>query len=224
MKSFFSYCILCLILLTLLPLLNCALLSHNDKEKTAEELITEGIKHYDRKKYLKAIASFQRLRDWYPFSPYATQAGLKIADSYYNLKEYEEAAAAYQSFENLHPKHEAIAHVVYRFGRCYFDRIDAIDRDSSPAEKALEVFQRFQREFPDNELAPQAAEHIKICRKNLAQRELYVGKFYLKSRHYKAALNRFRNIQQEYPDIQSLKEEVEEYIARCEAAIQTETE
>lgn len=188
-------------------------------EKTADQLIAEGMAEFEDGDYLDAIKSFQKLKDWYPFSKHATLAELKIADAHYNLEQYDEAIIAYESFEKLHPRNEAIPHVVYRIGRCYFDRIDTIDRNRITVERALETFKRFKAQFPDHELALKAGDHIRLCRKNLAEREFYVGRFYFKSDHYKAALHRFEILKEQYPDVQ-LDENVDEYIKKCERRIE----
>jgi outer membrane protein assembly factor BamD len=172
-------------------------------------------------RYKKAIEEFEQLRDWYPFSKYAILAELKIADAYYALEEYEDAAVAYEEFENLHPRNEAIPYVVYQIGRCHFDRIDSIDRDQSQSRRALESFQRLMSRYPDDAYALKAREHARDCYKSLAGHDLYVGKFYFKSHHYKAALNRFLSVIQNYPDV-GMQHEALQYIAVCQYAIQRE--
>ncbi len=196
----------------------CASFFAPEAEKTAAELMAEGTAEFEDGDYLDAIKAFQKLKDWYPFSKYAIQAELKIADAHYNLKQYEEAIIAYESFEKLHPRNEAVPRVVYRIGRCYFDRIDTIDRDRITVEKAMDTFKRLRDRFPGNEFSEKAVEHIRACRKNLAEREFYVGRFYLKSDHYKAALHRFEIVRDEYSDVQ-IGEDITKYIKKCERLI-----
>mgnify|MGYP001824316334 FL=1 len=168
--------------------------------------------------YKEAIRNFQQLRDWYPFSKYAILAELKIADAHYQLEEYEEAIFAYEEFEKLHPRNEAIPNVIYQIGRCYYDQIDTIDRDQTPARKALETFQRLSKQFPNDPYARSGAEHIPKCLKSLAGNDYYIGVFYYKSKHYKAALQRFMSVLSNYPDV-GYHQEALGYIAKCEASL-----
>jgi outer membrane protein assembly factor BamD len=186
--------------------------------KSAPELAADGMEEYRKGNYKTAIENFEKLRDWYPFDKYAILAELKIADSHYQLKQYDEAVIAYQEFENLHPLNEAIPYVVYQIGRCYFEQITTVDRDQSAARKALLNFERLQKQFPDHQYAKQAGEHIHSCLKSLAGHELYVGKYYFKKKNYKAALNRFKNIIYEFPDM-GIHKEALDYLALCEAAM-----
>lgn len=196
----------------------CAWFGKSDKDKSAEVLIKEGMADYEDGDYKGAIKSFEQLRDWYPFSKYAILAELKIADAYFNIEEYEDAIFAYEEFERLHPRNEAIPYVIYRIGRCYFNRIDTIDRDQTNAEKGLNTFKRLIKQFPSDPYAVMAQADIVECYKSLAGHELYVGKFYYKTKHYKAALERFKLVVTRYPDVGAHQEALL-YIANCEALI-----
>ena len=189
-----------------------------EEEKTAQELITDGMDQYNDKDYKDAIESFEKLKDWYPFSQYAILAELKIGDAHYHLKEYEDAIAAYEDFESLHPRNEAIPYVIYQTGLCYFERIDTVDRDQSTAQKALETFERLRKQFPNDPYSIKAEQNIKKCQKSLSGHDLYVGLFYYKSKHYKAALERFKNVLTNYPDV-GVHQKALQYIIQCEEKI-----
>ena len=188
---------------------------------TAQELAWDGMDAYENGKYEKAIDKFQKLKDYYPFSKYAILAELKIADAHYQREEYEVAIFAYENFEQLHPRNEAIPYVIYQIGRCYYDQIDTTDRDQTSAQKALEAFQRLIKQFPRDQYSPRAAEHIKKAQKSLAGHAYKVGVFYYNTKHYKAALHRFMSIISDYPDV-GYHQKALEYIAKCEASITKE--
>jgi outer membrane protein assembly factor BamD len=84
---------------------------------------------------------------------------------------------------------------------CYFDQIDTPDRDQESTRKALEVFGRLVRDYPNDLHAVKAQENINACLRSLAESELYIGLFYYKSGHYKAAMRRFKNVLSRYPDV-----------------------
>ena len=191
------------------------------EEKTAQELASDGMDEYNSGDYKKSIAAFENLKDWYPFSKYAILAELKIADSNYHLEEYEDAVSAYEDFESLHPRNEAIPYVIYQIGLCYFEQIDTIDRDQTTAKKALDTFYRLTKQFPGSPYSKRAEKNIKKCIKSLAGHELYVGLFYYKNKHYKAALNRFKTVIVKYPDV-GVQQKALQYIAICKSMIKKE--
>jgi outer membrane protein assembly factor BamD len=208
-----------------LPLTGCTSLQDKidkflgtDEGDSAQELAWAGMDAYENGKYNKAIEKFQKLKDFYPFSKYAILAELKIADSHYQREEYEEAIFEYENFERLHPRNEAIPYVIYQIGRCYYDQIDTTDRDQTAASGALEAFQRLKKQFPEDQYARRAEEHITRSLKSLAGHHYRIGVFYYKTKHYKAALHRFMTIISDYPDV-GYHQQALEYIAKCEASI-----
>ena len=54
-----------------------------EEDKPAQELAADGMDAMKAGRYGDAIASFEKLKDWYPFSKFAILAELKIADAYY---------------------------------------------------------------------------------------------------------------------------------------------
>jgi outer membrane protein assembly factor BamD len=211
-----------LLLVSLLLISGCAWFETKE-ERSAQELVSDGMDQFNDGDYKKAIESFEKLKDWYPFSKFVILAELKTADAYYRLKKYEDAVVGYEDFENLHPRNEAIPYVIYQTGLCYFEQIDTIDRDHTPAIKAMEIFMRLQKQFPGNLYANRAEEHIKKCIKILAGHEFYVAFYYFKTKHYKAALNRFKWVLANYPDV-GIHEKALQYIALCEDLLKKQAE
>jgi outer membrane protein assembly factor BamD len=210
-----------LILIPLFIFSGCAWFKSKE-EKNAQELISDGMDQFNRGNYKEAVDSFEKLKDWYPFSKYVILAELKIADAYYNLKNYPDAVTAYGSFENLHPQNEAVPYVIFQIGLCYYDQIDTVDRDQTPAKNALDTFKRLIRQFPHNSYAYRARERMKDCIKSLAGHDFYVGLFYYKTKHYNAALVRFKSVVTNYPDV-GVHEQALSYISLCENKLAKKT-
>ena len=198
----------------------CAWFSSPEEEKTAQALIHDGMDEFSSGKYRDAIKSFEKLRDWYPFSRYAILAELKIADAHFNLEEYADAIYAYEAFEQLHPRNEAIPYVVYRIGRSYFEQMDTPDRDQSKTAKALETYQRLIQQFPDDAYADMARSDVLVCYRNLSGHEFYVGVFYYANKNYKAARSRFTAVVKKYPDV-GFHYKALRYLANCDAWLES---
>jgi outer membrane protein assembly factor BamD len=205
--------IIALMLIPLFVFSGCAWFQSKEEE-TALELVSDGMDQFNNEDYQDSIESFEKLRDWYPFSKYVILAELKIADAYYHIKNYEEAVAAYEAFENLHPRNEAIPYVIFQIGLCYYEQIDTIDRDQTPAKNALDTFNRLKKQFPEDGYAHRAEK----CIKSLAGHEFYVGLFYYEGKHYKAALSRFKSVLSNFPDV-GVHQKALQYVSRCEALL-----
>jgi outer membrane protein assembly factor BamD len=201
----------------------CALFGKKEKpEKSPEELISEGMSKLADGSYEDAAERFQELKDRYPYSNLAIHAELKLAFSLFKKEDFEEAIEAYREFESLHPKNTSIPYVIYQQGMCYFLRMRTIDRDQNNTIKALNEFERLIKAFPDDQYSLKARDHIEQCLTNLAEHEFYVGDFYFRSGHYKAALNRFTCLLDRYPD-NGPREKTLAYIEECKQKLAQET-
>ncbi|MDD5433816.1 MAG: outer membrane protein assembly factor BamD [Nitrospira sp.] len=131
---------------------------------------------------------------------YDAQVLLDKADKLFKDADYTGASQEYRRFLEYHPVHKSASYVQYRIGLSHFKRIRTIDRDIEPVQKALAAFEILERDYPLSEYLTDAMEKIKICREKLAEREFYIGSFYLNKEAYPAAIERFNTILNEYAD------------------------
>lgn len=211
--------ILCLTALFLIS--GCGLFGDKGPEmaKSVDQLVSEGSSAFMSGDYEQAVKAYTDLRDWYPFSKYAILAELKIADSYYHLESYGEAILAYEEFERMHPKNEAVPYVIFQIGMCWFNQIGNIDTDSTPAQKSMDLFKRLAAQFPNSEYTQKIQEKEKVCLANLAGHELYVADWYMKTKRYQSALNRYEYLVATYPDSKEAKEALNK-IPQCRTLAQ----
>ena len=179
-------------------------------DSAPDVMAKKGIEQLKKRDYIDAADTFARIKDRYPYSEEATVAQLKLADTLYYNRKFDEAAAAYKEFEKLHPSNKAIPYVIYREALCYYRQRPTIDRDQTPTEKAMEEFRRLQKKYPKSEYAARAEKFKQRCIEDMAAHEFYVAEFYYKTKHFPSALDRFQALSQEYPDYKS--DEVKRYI------------
>jgi outer membrane protein assembly factor BamD len=191
------------------------------EDKDAAELMSDGIENMNRGRYKDAAADFQQIKDRYPYSKYAIQAELKMADALYIQKAYDLAFDAYAEFEKLHPKNKEIPYVIFRRGLCQFDQVKFFDRDQSRMLRAKEEFERLIRLFPQDTYSQRAQQHLREGLVSLSKYELSVGHFYFKKGQYQAALDRYLYVVNTYPDMGQYQEALE-YISLCKQKLAEE--
>ena len=131
---------------------------------------------------------------------------LKRAEAYYEKDEFIEAIGEYQRFMDLHPLHEWADYALLKLGMSYFQQMRTLDRDPEPIQKALQTFQKLLSVYPQTRYKEEAERKIQVCRKALAKQQLYVGRFYYKKAAYPAAITRFRQLLETYPDLPQTEE------------------
>jgi outer membrane protein assembly factor BamD len=181
----------------------CGMFGWFGKKKTdapPDVLAKQGIKELKNENYLDAIDTFEKLKDRYPYSDQALLAQIKVADAKFYDKKYPEACQSYREFEKLHPTNKAVPYCIFREGLCYYRQRSTIDRDQSYTHNAIREFIRLKQKFPKSNFIPKADKYLARCRRDLAEHEFYVGNFYFTTEHYKAALDRYQGLIQDYPE------------------------
>ncbi len=188
--------------------------------RSAEELYNEAINELESKSSFPYIFTgtdydilFENLKEIqirYTFSPYATLAEIRTADAYFKQEEYSQAITEYKEFINNHPSHREIEHATYYLAETYYTLRRGKDRDPEKPFLAIEWFSKFIERFPDStKRVEEAKEKIIECRNILAEREIYIGNYYKKKKNYKAALKRYNNVLEKYPETDFNKKAVE---------------
>jgi outer membrane protein assembly factor BamD len=126
---------------------------------------------------------------------------LSRADKLFDQRNYLEAALTYERFLELHRLHQQAAYAQFRLGVSYLNQLRSIDRDIEPVTKALKAFQLFLARYPDSLYAADARAHVATCRRDLAESDLSIGRFYYRQGSYPAAISRFESVIKEYGDL-----------------------
>ena len=176
--------------------------SSNEKldTNTPEGLFKLGEQYEKDERFEDAVLKFSEVKNKHPYSRFATEAELRIADVQFKRESYIEAQLAYQTFKELHPKHTRIDYVTFRLGLSYFNQLpSSIDRDLSLADKAILYFDELMSSFPKSEFVKESQDKKQAALKMLGDKELYIAQFYFKKKQYESALGRYEGLLRMYP-------------------------
>jgi outer membrane protein assembly factor BamD len=125
---------------------------------------------------------------------------MKRGEAYFEKEEYAEALVEYKHFMDLHRNHVLAPYAAFRIGEIHFKMAKTIDRDPEPMQKAIAAFEQMRKEFPGSRYDAQAQQKLEECHDWIAQVHLFVGRFYYRRGSYLAAVHRFQQILNDYPD------------------------
>jgi hypothetical protein len=100
----------------------------------------------------------------------------------------------YHHFLDLYPDHFLAPFAKYKLGESYFKTALSVDRDPTPIENALAVFQTFLYDYSESHYKSRVRARIRECQNWLARVDFLVGRFYYKRESYLAAAHRFERI------------------------------
>lgn len=191
----------CRILLPLLICLISACATTPTTSSTPTTFNSEAEELFQRGRYEDAITLWKKVRESYQSTELSTKAELGIANAYFLNKEYIEAAAAYEDFRKLHPKHEQAPFALYRQAISHFNQIEGIDTDQTPVRNSLATLQSYLSLYPAGDHTKEVQDKILICRDKMLQYDLYVAKFYLNDDKYPAVIARLEEALRSYGDL-----------------------
>jgi outer membrane protein assembly factor BamD len=178
--------------------------------RPADELYAEGqeivkgtsiVGVYTYVDYDHAIEIFQSIIDNYPYSEYAVEAELQIADAYFDSAKYEEALTYYRDFGDLHPQNPRVPYAIFRSALCHSQQVRGPGRDQSAGGKALEFLDRLLVAFPNSEYAKEAEKLWRDLRVRSAEHIEGIADYYQGSGEYEAAAERYRGLLNEFPGL-----------------------
>ena len=182
-----------------------------DKLATAPvaELYEIGTNALDRSNWGRATQTFERLISRFPFGDYTEQAQLDLAYAQYKAGKPEDAYSTVNRFIRTYPAHAHIDYAYYLRGMINFDRSrglveswigkDMSKRDQAYLRQSFDDFGALLTRYPASRYAPDARQRMIHLRATMAQSELHVAMYYLRTGAYVGAATRAKHIIETYP-------------------------
>lgn|GEM_PF-3769814 len=156
-----------------------------------QKLFQAGMSYFDKGKFLLARDHFSEIKKRFPESPFQKKAHLRLADSYFNLKELIDAEIEYFEFTNLYPLNEDIAHAWYQKGLAQYRQAPkSAQKNLAPVMAAKATFIKVRNQWPESDEAEQADAMIEKCAAKEVEKELYLAKFYYRTKRYPQAIHK----------------------------------
>lgn len=187
------------------------------QQENVEVLYNEALDAMNSKLYKTAANLFDDVERQFPYSDYASQAQLMAAFAHYKGLKYDETVLALDRFIELHPGHKDIDYAYYLRALSFYEQIIDVGRDQAITEAATQSLSEVVRRFPNSEYARDARLKLDLTRDHLAGKEMEIGRYYLKRKHYQAGINRFKVVIDDYQTTTHVPEAmhrmVESYLA-----------
>ena len=199
-------------LILIILLISC---SKNDKvsivkEKNIEtqmiEAFEEGYTELENGDVLFAAKKFNEAELLYPQSVWAPKAALMAAYAYYSQDYYFDAEYELKRFLKVYPNEKDISYAHYLLGMVYYEKIVDEKKDLEPLILAEDKFKFIVKNYPDTDFALDSTYKLDLIQDYLASKEMYIGIHYMKKKKWIAAINRFKNVVNNYEETSFIDE------------------
>ena len=195
-----------MIRILLISLITLLLLSCNKKEAIYEpsarvdpyKIYREGIVAFTNNDYFLASKKFSEAELNFAKPRLAAKSSLMASYSLYGINFYNEAIENLDRFLKTYPADENIIYAHYLTAIIYYEQINDEKKDLLPLIKAEEKIDFFLKNYPDTEYAIDLKFKKDLTQNQLAAKELYVAKYYISVQKWIPALNRLKNITENY--------------------------
>ena len=185
-------------------------------DEAAKVLFERGENYLNNSNFESAARYFEQLETQYPLSSYTRQAQVNLVYAHYKRNDKERAIDAAKQFIKENPVNKQLDYVYYLLGLIHFDkdsgrienlfRIDRNKRPQNDMQDSLEYFQTLISKYPQSKYVDDAKQRIVFIRERLASHELSIAQHYARRAIYIAAVNRAKNVLEEYPDTQAARQ------------------
>ena len=172
----------------------CASAPEEVKEMPLSVLYNKAMDAFEQNDYKNAVKYFDEVERQYPYSPWAINAQIMGAYTHYKNAEYTDAVLVLNRFLELHPGNKYAPYALYLKGMSYYEQISDITRDQKMTNLARDTFSRLAILYPNTDYAKDAKGKIILTKNHLAGKEMAVGRYYMKTKRYLAAANRFAEV------------------------------
>ena len=158
----------------------------------------EGMKELEKGDALYASRKFDEAEILFPQSIWAAKASLMSAYALYSQNYYDDAIFNLKRHIRNYPKDKDLVYAHYLIAICYFEQLYDERKDLKPLVKALERFEHILKKYPNTDYAIDAKWKMGLIVDQMAAKEMYIGRYYMKMEKWIAAINRFKFVVKYY--------------------------
>ena len=162
------------------------------------EAYNQGLKSLNEGDVLFAAKKFNEAEILFPQSEWAPKSSLMAAYAYYTQEYYIDTIAELERFLKVYPKHKNLDYAYYLLAISHYEQIIDEKKDLQSIIKSKYYFEYIVKKFPQTEYSIDAEYKLGLIEDILASKELYIGRYYLEKKKWIPAINRFRNIIDNY--------------------------
>ncbi len=185
-----------------------------DDIQPVDRLYNQALADLDGGDVRNAKKKLEEIDKQHPYSEFSRRSLVLQTFLHYRKGEYEDAVNTGKRYVALYPGDAEAAYAQYLVGMSYFRQMPDVSRDQTITQRSYLAFKEVVDRYPESEYVEDSKTKIRIALDQLAGKDMLTGRYYLERREFLAAINRFRQVVEEFQTTRH----VEEALARLTEA------
>ena len=187
---------------------NIQLIKETNQKVEMISAYKEGMSLIEVNDYFAAGKKFLEAEILFPQSQWASKSVLMASYSYYMQDYYSLAISNLERYFDTYPKDKNKAYAHYLLAMCYYETIEGEKKDLAPILLSKKELNYIIKNYPETDYAYDARFKIDLINDVLAAKEVYIGRHYIKKGKWIPALNRFKNVLENYETTAHVEEAI----------------
>ena len=176
------------------------------KKEKSFETYREAVEAMNLGQYFYASKKFSEAETILPKIEFSAKASLMSSYCLYLINFYPEATASLDRYINQYPADKNFSYAHYLQAIILYEQILDEKKDINPLLKSKEKIQFFIKNYPGTEYALDLKFKLDLINNQLAAKEMYVAKYYIKTQKWIPAINRLKIIVKKYSETVFIEE------------------
>ncbi len=169
-------------------------------ENKAYEIYKEALSSMKKGDFFYAAKKFSEAEKILPVVEQSAKASLMTGFCYYSINFYDEAIEGLKDFLRKYPADKNKEYASYLMVLSYYEQILDEEKDIGPLVKSQEMIKSYINEYPNTDYSLDLKFKLGLIKNQLAAKELYVAKYYIKTQKWIPAINRLKNVIKNYEE------------------------
>ncbi len=161
-------------------------------------LYKEGLEAFEKFDYFFANKKFSEAELNFEKVELAAKSAIMSCYSLYGINFYQEAIENLNRYLKTYPSDKYVMYAHYLLAIIYFEQISDEKKDLEPLLQANKQIDYFVKKYPNTDYAIDLNFKKDLIQNQLAAKELYVAKYYIKVQKWVPAINRLKVIISKY--------------------------
>ena len=164
------------------------------------KIYDEAMKAMNEGDFFFAAKKFSEAEKILPVVEHSAKALLMSSFCYYTINFHEEAISSLEYFLKKYPADENIQYASYLIALSNYEQILDEKKDINPLLKTKKIIENYIKKYPDNDYSLDLKFKLDLIKNQLAAKEIYVAKYYIKTQKWIPAINRLKIVVKDYQE------------------------